>query len=314
MQNNYLHEKFVEYGKSAKELQRKCALLLPEINRKLIWRQKGFDSIYVYAAKLAGMSRIQVDDALRILRRIADKPALMALAEEKGLNAVRPVASIATTESAKYWALKAKSMSKNELETFVRDIRRKEESLANCSTAPQSPITISQAPSTEIFDHLSPQPGQETLMMNLKPEVAAKLKHLNISGWNDLMEEFINLYQSNLEQQKPPVKENASHSIPRAIQKYVTKRCRGKCEFPGCNKKYDHLHHTNRFASNKVHDPDQIVALCTAHHSLAHKGLIANESLPAEKWQIQKHPDLANLNWYIDQKVQDHKRQFHRRH
>src|SRR3990170_8617878 len=76
---NQLHQQFSEYGKNAKEWLRKCALLLPEIAEKQVWRRKGFSSIYEYAAKLAGMSRSSVDEALRVLSRIEDKPALQEL-------------------------------------------------------------------------------------------------------------------------------------------------------------------------------------------------------------------------------------------
>ena len=38
-----LHERFSFYGKNAKEWTRKCALLLPEINRLRIWEKKGFE-------------------------------------------------------------------------------------------------------------------------------------------------------------------------------------------------------------------------------------------------------------------------------
>src|SRR3989338_3776047 len=91
-EENVLHEQFVGYGQNAKLWMRKCELLLPEIEKMQIWRKKGFASIYEYAAKLAGMNRSKVDDALWILRKIEDKPALIKVASEKGINAVRPVA------------------------------------------------------------------------------------------------------------------------------------------------------------------------------------------------------------------------------
>lgn len=70
------HKKFVEYGRCAKRAIQECVLLLPEIERERIWEKKGFGSIYEYAAKLAGMSREKVNDALRILHKIEDKPEL----------------------------------------------------------------------------------------------------------------------------------------------------------------------------------------------------------------------------------------------
>ena len=121
---NSLHNRFSEYGGNAREWTRKCALLLPEIEKYEVWKKKGFGSIYEYAAKLAGMSRNAVDDALRILRKIEDKPALMKVAEKKGINAVRPVVAVATVENADFWAGKAEIMSKHTLETYIREVQK----------------------------------------------------------------------------------------------------------------------------------------------------------------------------------------------
>ena len=94
-----------------------------EIEGLRVWEKKGFLSIYEYAGKLAGMSRRKVDDALRLLKKIEDKPELKRVIEEKGMGAVQPVATIATKDTASFWAKKARVMSKNTLETYVREIR-----------------------------------------------------------------------------------------------------------------------------------------------------------------------------------------------
>ncbi|MFC1655895.1 hypothetical protein ACFL3C_03435 [Patescibacteria group bacterium] len=276
MENDKLHEKFVEYGKNAKEWMRKCVLLLPEIDRKQIWAKKGFGSIYEYAAKLAGMSRGQVEDALRILRKIEDKPALRKVVEKKGINSVRPVVTIATKENEGFWAEKAREMSKNTLSTYVREFR----------TSPES--------NKEEID----------ISMKLKPELANKLKKLKGDGeWNDLIEEFFEMREKQLEQEKPEKVETESRHIPAKIEKYVIKRSRGTCEYPGCCKPYEILHHTCRFALYKEHDPDTIFALCKGHERLFHQGLIENEHKPPEFWKICEKPDKNDPKFKIDLKV-----------
>ena len=124
---NSLHLQFSEYGHNAKKWAQKCMLLLLEIDRYKVWVKKRFDSIYEYSAKLAGLTRDQVNESLRVLGKIENMPALMAVAREKGIYAVRPVAVIATKETDEFWAEKARSMSIGELTTYVRDFRRQEE-------------------------------------------------------------------------------------------------------------------------------------------------------------------------------------------
>lgn len=281
---NEIHQKFSEYGRNAKEWQRKCGLLLKDIERFEIWKKKGFLSIYIYAAKLAGMNKSQVDEALRISKKIEGKPALIAVAEKKGLYAVRAVASIATAETDQYWAKYAISMPKNELETFVRDSKNQ-----HCS-----------------------ENKEKNIIMKVKPEIAAKLEKLYQGDWNELMEKFIELYEKNLnkelQMEKPKCVTGGSEHVPKNIEKYVLKRSNEKCEFPGCPKNHDHLHHTNRYASDKTHDPDQIVALCEAHHALAHRGLIDREDEPTKNWKIRKERDYRSLNWFVDRQVQQYRR------
>jgi hypothetical protein len=122
-----INDEFSKCGRNTREWMKKCVLILPLVEKERIWVKKGFGSIYEYAAKIAGMSRYKVDDSLRILRRIADKPALMEVARVKGVNAVRPVAVIATKENDEFWAEKACEMGRHTLETFAKDFKKEEE-------------------------------------------------------------------------------------------------------------------------------------------------------------------------------------------
>ena len=276
-----LHKQFYEYGSNAKEWLRKCTMLLPEIEKYEVWKAKGFSSIYEYAAKLSGMNRRQVDDALRILRKIADKPALIKVAGQKGINSVRPVATIATEETDYFWAKKAAQLSKNELIVYVRSARQCE------------------------------KPKNITINMELEAEIASKLQKFYQGNWNELMQKFIDLYEANLKSElksdKPKKKENTGRCIPKNIKNHIKKRSHGKCEVPNCGKTYTNLHHIDRFGSKREHDPDRIVALCDAHHKLAHRGLI-HESDDFSEFKIKKYPDYTNINRYIDDQVQFYRR------
>jgi hypothetical protein len=237
-----IHEQFVLHGKHAKQHINECKMLLPEIVREMIWKEKGFGSIYEYAAKLACLSRGQVDDALRIMKRIEDKPELIKVARQKSINAVRPVAAVSTKDTAKMWAEKAQKMSKNALELFVRESRT----------------------STEKQAH--------TIEMNLSQEIENELKTLKGDGdWNDLMCELLEARKKLLEQEKPETQEDAKRNIPKVIERWVVQTTNGQCSEPGCYKKYHVLHHQDSFAINHTHDPDRIKPFCKEHHELQHQ-------------------------------------------
>lgn len=313
-EHKILHAKFVRYGTNAKEWMRKCVLLLPEIARHRIWEQKGFGSIYEYAAKIAGMSRATVDDALRILRRIEDKPALQKVVEQKGINAVRPVVRVATIETEQFWAKKASSMSKHTLETYVRDLQRQEISrtgTGNTTQNPQQqaignfvPLSHESASNTTLSSSQAPTdsiPPRKLVAMQLEPEVAAQLEKLMGSGdWNDLMKELLELRKQKLESEKPAPVETESRHIPVKIKQYVLNRTNGTCSFPGCTKPHKILHHTQRFGLEKIHDPDKLEPLCKAHERLAHLSLIENEDAAAETWRLSEQPNFHNPKFEID--------------
>src|SRR3989338_6004334 len=123
LQETTLHNEFTRYGKNAKEWLRKCAILLPRIEATGLWRKKGFSSLTHYAAVIAGMNHDQTREALRIMRKIQDKPALLKVVKEKGLGAVRPVVAVVTRETDEFWAEKASTLTVRGLETVVRESR-----------------------------------------------------------------------------------------------------------------------------------------------------------------------------------------------
>lgn len=286
-----LHEKFVEYGKNAKEWMRKCILLLPEIDKKFIWRKKGFGSIYEYAAKLAGMSHNTVNDALRIMAKTEDKPELRKVIEERGLWAVKPVIAIATTENEKDLAEKSRIMSVRTLRTYVNELRRDVPSLDAKEKFVEMRFKENHDSQKVIFS------------MALSPEVASELEKLKGDNWDDAIVELLRLRREKLEEEKPESVKAGSRAVPVAIERYILKRSNCRCEFPNCTKKHDGFHHGDRFSITKIHDPDRIFALCKEHHDLAHRGLIEGEAGDIRFWKIRKEPDKIDLKYMIDQRV-----------
>jgi hypothetical protein len=268
MTDKEIHKQFVELGRNAKEWKRKCQLLLPEIAGRKIWRRKGFSGIYEYAAKLAGLSKWQVDDALRILKKIEDSPLLKDLVERKGLSAVRPIVSVVTNETEEFWAEKAGSMGRDALHAFVQS------------------------------DRFENGPRTKTQSVNLRIDLAERLSKL--SNMEEKLERFLD------EQEKvvpPQPVETTSRHIPVSIKRHIVQRTNGKCAFPGCFKPYEILHHTQRFALEKVHDPKRLFPLCKGHERLAHLGLIENEQSDPSLWKLRSQPEKNSPEFWIDRHV-----------
>jgi len=125
-----------KYGLQALEARRKFAGLLPEVNDRdqksralssgKSWLEKrGYTCVYEFAARLAGMSREQVNLVLRLERKFAAMPMLRgALVNgEISANKLARVASLATPENEKELAETAKILSKKALEVLIKDLK-----------------------------------------------------------------------------------------------------------------------------------------------------------------------------------------------
>lgn len=292
-----LHLQFERCGTNVKEWMQKCSLLLPKIHRRKIWAKKGFGSTYEYAAKLAGMSRWQVDSALWVLNKIEDRPELMKVVEEKGINAVRPVVTISTSENEGFLAEKARELTVRELEVFVRGIKE-----GKCNDEVSEKLQVES-----LHVHKS-QPVKITLSMELEPEVVEQLKKLKgEKEWSELMKEFMQFREERLESEKPDPVVATSRHVSAEVERFVRLRDGNTCVFPGCFKPCAVLHHVDGFAVQKVHDPDKIYCLCGGHHDLAHRGLIENENILPKFWRVRGGPDRASPRFWVDQRFGEYR-------
>ena len=340
---NELHKKFQEYGKNVRAWIRKCKMLLPQIRDEEVWRKKGFGSIYEYAAKLAGMSRASVDDALWIMDKIQDKPNLQKVAEKKGLNCVRPVANIVTNETDTFWAEKAQKMSRHTLATYVREHKSE-----HCD-----PQELEDGCS---FEKSRTGPSQKvrtmkSIYMKLDVKTIERMKKMKgEKEWDELLNKMLDVVEGlecggghegqkvideggdgtgerevaqesgvdtqvdrNKEVTKKPKPVNTGRRhVPAKIKKYVTKQTSGLCAYPGCVKPYDILHHTKRFAIDPTHDPETLKPLCKAHERLAHAGLIESEEEEPVvddggefkvNWSVRKQADMSHPKRRVDEVV-----------
>jgi hypothetical protein len=272
------------YGTDALEARRKFEGLLPEVNRRRLYERRGFESIFVFAAKLAGLSREQVQRVLQVERKFEDKPALKQalVSGEVSVNKLARVASIATPENEEELAEKAKMLSQKALEVLVRD----EKSVRAHTNLQQS------LPDVNLLEHLSPE-LQKNLIQRLEKgiNISALLAELLQKHDLELAQEREKLAAEELEKQSLKRKGNSatagtaaakpsrydgetrralSRYIPVEIRRHLRKKYGTKCSIRTCTKPAEHIHHTQRFALSQGHDPRYLAPLCKEHHEIAH--------------------------------------------
>lgn len=252
------------WGSQARRARTKFMSLLPEVNRRNLYIKKGFNSIFEYAFKTAGLNDEQVRTALRLHNRIEDKPELKKLYEsgEVSLNKIEKVSYIATAETESLWAKRVEGLSAKTLTTMVRDERS-----LDVQTSTQQIVEIIKEPI-------------------LSDEVKKKLNELQSKSIdiNAIILEALKKREEEIEEEKTGLAEkakdklvtqivesrNISRHIPVAIKRLSRKEFGDKCAIETCNNKAESFHHTARFSISDSHNPYFIAQLCKAHHEAAH--------------------------------------------
>lgn len=233
------------YGEQALRWKRKFAGLLPEVNRRKLYEKKRCGSIFEFAKKYAGMSEEQVRRVLNLEVRFDPLPVLKeALVRgEINVSKLARVASIATPENQEILVEQAKILSKNALETLVRD-----ESKNKDEVKIQSGLFEPQIKDKSVPGH---RPGIDISALKIPEDVLQKLLELQNKDI-DLGE----LLRGFLQKREEEIEEEKEHGE--------------KCSMQTCSKPAEHIHHTQRFALAKTNDPHYLAPLCREHHQIAH--------------------------------------------
>jgi len=222
-----------QYGERARIWRQRFAGLLPEVFRRKLYEKKGFISIFEFAKKLAGMSEEQVRLVLNLEKRFSETPTLKTLltSGKVSINKLARVVSIVTPENEKFLAMQVQVLSKNAVETLVRDEKfaktndKKDQNnlLDNSKNYNQNglfePETTSESlPGQMCFDTKIEKSNCEnstenfkniftSKTLNLNPEIQEKLLELQQKGIdiNELLKEFLQKREEEIAQRKAEI-------------------------------------------------------------------------------------------------------------
>lgn len=289
----------VKFGARALKWRRKFTGLLPEVQRRRLYEKKGFNSIFEFAYKLAGLSEKQVRVVLNLESRFHDKPVLKSLLEsgEVSVNKLARMVSIATKENEQELADKVRILPQSALETLVRDQKIFEKAqngkdLPNYDDSKSTGFCSQNDSNKPLFKDESLR--VQTLNFEISEEVVAELNHLNFQGHdvNKIILELLQKRKEEIERRKEELAQeaierrdakNAAHEQGATTAKLKTSRYISvkvlsvlkeeygtKCSIPHCKKPAQGNHHSQRLALVGIHDPRYIAPMCKEHHQIAH--------------------------------------------
>ncbi len=243
------------YGENALKWRRKFMGLLPEIQRRKLYEHKGFNSIFEFSYKWAGLSEEQVRRVLCLERRFSELPTLkhLLISGEASVNKLARVASIATVENEENLAAAVKLLPKHALEVFVKDEK-------------QNGLFEPKIEAKSVHGH----------SLDLSAEVTERLHELQEKGIdvNQLLTEFLDHREAEIAEEKSFIAKElpgtTSRHVPMHIKRLVQKEHGKKCSIRSCQRPAEQLHHTQTFSLSHLHDPHYLAPLCKSHHTLAH--------------------------------------------
>ena len=111
--------------------------------------------------------------------------------------------------------------------------------------------------------------------LNLSSEIKQKLLELQHKGIdiNQLLAEFLKKREQAIEDEKFRIAQSCRSTknryIPAKVREILRKEYGMKCSIRTCVKRSEQIHHTQRFALSRNHDPNFLAPLCKEHHEIA---------------------------------------------
>lgn len=275
-----------KYGRYSLIWRWKFIGLLPEIFRRQLFEKVSCASIYEYAYKFGGVTKLQVQRVLNTDRvfELNECFKLRSLLEsgKVSIHKLFRVVSLIHKVTEDDLVTAVLGLLQQSLEAMVRDFR-----IEDGEVFPESigANIIESEVLTIGSGHFSLK-MQKLLRLQMSDQVLDSLLELKEKGIdiNGVISDYLLKMQDDLSREKHLVAEQViedeankirsgkgiSRHIPIKVKKILGKEFGNKCAVGGCNRDSVHIHHTARFSVTKSHNPHFLAPLCKAHHDIAH--------------------------------------------
>ena len=242
------------YGRRSLKWRWKFLGLLPEVERRRLWEQRGFSSVFHFAAQTAGVSREHVRRVLNMDKRFAANGVFQLrelLVEGKvSPNKLARVVSVANPQTESEWVAQVRALPNRAVERLVKDVGLLKPKIEAKSVHVQR--------------------------IELSNEVLVKLAELEERGVdvNQFLMNALENREKAIEDEKDRIAaalpREQSRSVPVQVERILNAEWGSKCAVNSCAWIAEEVHHLIPFSINPVHDPRLMAPLCREHHAVAH--------------------------------------------
>ena len=265
--------------------ERNIAYWLREIDRRGLYRTRGFSSLGDYAMELVGIKPRKAWYLVFIAERLENLPAIRAEFDAGKLSwtKAREIVAVATPDTEEEWLEKARVLSNRDLE---REVRRHD----GRGTGGFASVTISMP--VEILE-----------MWHDAYELVERLSGTELEKWQVLEASLAELLGTHL----PIANENGASTpetedekgLPESVRNAVLDRDGWVCKFPACTmRKMLDVHHIEYRSHLGSDEMGNLISLCRIHHGLIHRGICSisgtvSVDLKFERPRLVNEPERA---------------------
>jgi hypothetical protein len=269
----------------------------------------GYSSLREYSERVLGLSARETEERLRIAVALEELPELSAQFERGELHfaAVRELTRVATAETELEWLGATAEKTTREVERMVAgtergdlpsDVRRPEAqrhrvtfdlSASSFALLRDARDELTRRTGHSIDDDafvsllvrtaLGRSDGEEDggrspyrISLSACPECGAAKR---TGGAEDVAIDASALEMARCDAQVIAPNARAAQNPAPSVRREVLERHGRRCAVPGCRHSIHlDIHHTDLRSEGGTHDPNRLVALCSAHHDALHRGVL----------------------------------------
>jgi hypothetical protein len=298
------HEDLCSLGTKRAALDHEEGRVLLRARRACVHEHFGYGTFAEYVGRWLGHGFHSVEEKLRVAEALESLPQIDdALASGRvSWSAARELTRVATAETEGEWLKAAAGQTVRQLERAVSGRERGD--LPTSTPKPELKRHVLRfevsgetlATFREALERLRQRDeerlDEEAALLLMARESLAGSRNADAPGYQislttcDQCQRSFQLAKGELVEVAPSVVDQArcdgasSHvgattAIPRAVRREVFRRDRGCCVVPGCrNSVYLDLHHIDLRSEGGLHEPDNLVVVCGAHHGALHRGAL----------------------------------------
>ena len=260
--------------------ERNIAYWLLEIDRRGLYRTRGFSSLGDYAMELVGIKPRKAWYLVFIAERLENLPAIRAEFDAGKLSwtKAREIVAVATPDTEEEWLEKAHVLSNRDLE---REVRRHD----GRGSGGFATVTISMP--VEILE-----------MWHDTYELVERLSGTQLEKWQVLEACLAELLGTHL----PLANENGASTqetedekgLEASVRNAVLDRDGWACRFPACTmRKMLDMHHIEFRSHLGSDEMGNLISLCRIHHGLIHRGICSMSGTVGVDLKFER-PRLVN--------------------